>query len=99
MYGRVIGYGTLVVGGTGGTKEKFTLVRAPNEFPRRVHAQIDVLAKTPAAVASAPQAQALLTRRDEARVERECPYCAELILARATRCRFCGQTVTPIAES
>jgi TonB family protein len=30
------------------------------------------------------------------RQERECPHCAEKILARANRCRFCNQVVTPI---
>ena len=31
-----------------------------------------------------------------ARHERECPWCAELILAKARLCRYCGRDVTPI---
>jgi hypothetical protein len=34
------------------------------------------------------------TAADERR-ERDCPHCAERILAKATRCRFCGQAVEP----
>lgn len=32
------------------------------------------------------------------RVERECPYCAELILAKARVCKHCGRDVIPIPE-
>ena len=32
-----------------------------------------------------------------AREERECPACAERVLVRATRCRFCGQALSPLA--
>jgi predicted amidophosphoribosyltransferase len=31
------------------------------------------------------------------RDERECPYCAEKILARARLCKHCGQQVQPLA--
>jgi len=34
-----------------------------------------------------------------AREERECPFCAERILARAKLCRFCGREVEPLATS
>jgi len=30
------------------------------------------------------------------RVERECPYCAELILAKAKVCKHCGRDVDPV---
>jgi hypothetical protein len=33
-----------------------------------------------------------------ARRERECPWCAELILAKAQVCRFCGRDVAPLDE-
>ena len=32
------------------------------------------------------------------RVERDCPYCAERILARARVCRFCGRDVEPVVQ-
>lgn len=33
-----------------------------------------------------------------ARVERECPWCAELILAKARVCRHCAREVRPLIE-
>ncbi len=42
MFGRMFGYGTVVVGGTGGTKEPFPLVPKPQEFRSRVQEQLAV---------------------------------------------------------
>lgn len=33
------------------------------------------------------------------RVERDCPYCAERILARARVCKHCGRDVSPLSEA
>jgi uncharacterized membrane protein YdbT with pleckstrin-like domain len=41
LLGRMFGYGTIVVRGTGGTAEPFTNVRHALEFRRQVQAQID----------------------------------------------------------
>jgi uncharacterized membrane protein YdbT with pleckstrin-like domain len=41
LLGRMLGYGTIVVRGTGGTAEPFTTVRHALEFRRQVQAQID----------------------------------------------------------
>ncbi len=41
LLGRVLGYGTIVVRGTGGTAEPFTTVRHALEFRRQVQEQID----------------------------------------------------------
>ena len=38
--GRVLGYGTITVSGTGGTKESFPLISDPLEFRRQVQANI-----------------------------------------------------------
>ena len=81
IIGRIFDYGTLVVGGTGGTKESFSLIRAPIVFRKQVQQQID--ASHPAA-----EPENVIVRE-----ERECPHCAERILAKAARCRFCGQDV------
>ncbi|HUK36041.1 MAG TPA: PH domain-containing protein, partial [Vicinamibacterales bacterium] len=40
LIGRMLGYGTIVVGGTGGTKEAFPLVPEPQEFRRQVQGQL-----------------------------------------------------------
>jgi hypothetical protein len=39
ILGRLLGYGSLTVGGTGGTKEVFHLIRGPLEFRRHVQEQ------------------------------------------------------------
>ena len=93
IFGRVFDYGTIVVGGTGGTKEPFRFIRAPIVFRKQVQEQIDTMSATqPSSKNSGSENVASSVRE-----ERECPHCAERILARATRCRFCGQDVQSIA--
>jgi membrane protein YdbS with pleckstrin-like domain len=69
---RLLGRGSVVIGGTGGTKERFRGILAPGPFHRHVE-------------------QAMEWDGAPSREERECPHCAERILVRATRCRYCGQ--------
>jgi hypothetical protein len=40
LLGRMLGYGSVVVRGTGGTFETFSGIAHPNEFRRRVQQQI-----------------------------------------------------------
>ncbi len=40
--GRMLGYGTVTIHGTGGTPEPFRLIAHPGEFRRQVQQQIDV---------------------------------------------------------
>ena len=42
LLGRMLGYGTIVIVGTGGTREPFRWIDQPNEFRRRVHDQLQV---------------------------------------------------------
>jgi uncharacterized membrane protein YdbT with pleckstrin-like domain len=86
LTGRLLGYGTLVIVGTGGTRESIPRIPAPLEFRRQVQSQIVALDERRS---GAPATAA-------AREERECPYCAERILARAKICRFCGRDVEPL---
>lgn len=44
LLGRIFGYGTIVIGGTGGTKELFANVAAPEELRRQVQQQIATVA-------------------------------------------------------
>src|SRR5882724_9935541 len=76
LLARLWDYGTLVVGGTGGTKEAFNYIKAPLAFRRAVQhqSQSEVVA-TPTPMFEG-----------NTRQERECPYCAEWILVKATRC-------------
>lgn len=80
IIGRLLDYGTIIVTGTGGTRETFANISAPLEFRRQVHAQVTSGAVGGGAVA-AP------------RDERDCPFCAERILARAKICKHCGREV------
>lgn len=96
ILGRVLDYGTLSVGGTGGTKERFKQILAPIAFRVQVQQQIEAVVGTQGEVSTTPGANAI---SPSARDERECPHCAERILAKAARCRFCGQPVTPVAPA
>ena len=94
LTGRLSGFGTIVVTGTGGTKEEFDRIADPLEFRRQVQAAI---AAADEARAAAPVAEAGHTTAD--RQERECPYCAERILVKAKVCRFCGRDVSAVAPT
>jgi len=94
LFGRMLGYGTLRVSGTGGTKEVFSVVNHPDAFRNAVQAQINVI-YAPAA----DQRSSIESARTPARAERQCPYCAETILAAAKICRFCNRDVSPITVS
>jgi uncharacterized membrane protein YdbT with pleckstrin-like domain len=79
VLGRLLGYGTITVTGTGGTKEPFANIADPLEFRRQVQGQ--VTGADASMLAAAP------------REERDCPFCAERILARAKVCKHCGRDV------
>jgi uncharacterized membrane protein YdbT with pleckstrin-like domain len=89
LTGRLLNYGTIVLTGTGGTRETITRIPAPLEFRRQVQSQIVALEDRRG------DRGAQLTAAEPARQERECPYCAELILARARVCKHCGRDVQP----
>ena len=82
VLGRMFDYGTIVVVGTGGSRESFNRIGKPLEFRRQVQASIAAREEI-----GAPAA------RDASRKERKCPFCAEMILADAKICRFCGRDV------
>lgn len=86
--GRLFGYGSIVVTGTGGTHERFKLIADPLEFRKQVQQQTATTQGT-----RVPN-EALPTGRDE----RECPYCAERILAKAKVCKHCGREVAPLTQ-
>ena len=81
--GRLLGYGTIIVTGTGGTHERFDLIADPMQFRKHVQEQIASAQRTRA------PAEALPAMRDE----RDCPYCAERILVKAKVCKHCGREV------
>lgn len=87
--GRLLGYGTITITGTGGTQEMLERIARPLEFRRQVQGQIVELEERRGA--AAPRAIA----GGAARIERDCPFCAEPILARARVCKHCGRDVEP----
>ena len=92
LLGRLLDYGTIVVVGTGGSTEPFRNIASPLEFRRQVQAQIT--SDDERDRGSSPQAA---TVSPPARDERECPWCAELILRKARVCKHCGREVEALA--
>jgi uncharacterized membrane protein YdbT with pleckstrin-like domain len=93
LIGRLLGYGTIVVMGTGGTKESFKNIARPLEFRRQVQTQISSTDdRNRVAIPQGTATPGSLSSRDE----RECPYCAELILKKAKVCKHCQRDVDPI---
>ncbi len=93
IVGRLLGFGTITVTGTGGTKETFTNIAEPLDFRRQVQGQVSAAEEGRRLVADAE-----LPGIGAPREERECPYCAERILARAKVCKHCGREVAPVAS-
>jgi uncharacterized membrane protein YdbT with pleckstrin-like domain len=91
---RMLGFGTLTITGTGGTDEAFPRISNPLEFRRQIQSQVVALEERRGQGASIPSGNP----GDANRVERECPYCAERILARARVCKHCGREVVPVSE-
>jgi membrane protein YdbS with pleckstrin-like domain len=94
VLGRLLGFGTLTITGTGGTDEAFPRIARPLEFRRQIQGQVVALEERRGFASSAGAAPS----PEAPRIERECPYCAENILARARVCKHCGRDVTPLTE-
>lgn len=99
LLGRLLGYGSIVITGTGGTAEPFRNIGNPFEFRRQVQAQVSAAEdergpyrRTPDAVPPPPPVAAPIPMREE----RDCPYCAERVLARARVCKHCGRDIEPL---
>lgn len=90
LLGRLFRFGTITVTGTGGTHEQFPRIAAPLEFRKHVQAE---------AMGAEDRNAKLAGTGLGTREERECPFCAERILAKAKVCRFCGREVPPIATT
>ena len=98
VLGRVFGFGTVTITGTGGTQEVFSGIGEPLEFRRQIQSQIIAQEERRGGHPGPLGATAPREPRGEPRAERECPYCAERILARARVCKHCGRDVVPSPE-
>jgi uncharacterized membrane protein YdbT with pleckstrin-like domain len=94
IIGRVFDYGSITITGTGGTEESFPRISQPLEFRRQIQSQVVALDERRGSHQPAAQGT---PEPAAARVERDCPYCAERILARARVCKHCGRDVVPVA--
>jgi uncharacterized membrane protein YdbT with pleckstrin-like domain len=94
LLGRMLGFGSITIVGTGGTRESFERIAMPLEFRRQVQAQIVANEERRGGDLAPGGAPAAGTAGS--RAQRECPYCAEMILARAQVCRFCDRAVEPL---
>jgi membrane protein YdbS with pleckstrin-like domain len=91
VLGRVFGFGTVTITGTGGTQEVFSRISEPLEFRRQIQSQIIAQEER----RGSQQSTAAPASAGDPRIERDCPYCAERILARARVCKHCGRDVAP----
>jgi uncharacterized membrane protein YdbT with pleckstrin-like domain len=90
VLGRLLGFGTLTLTGSGGTEDSFPRIAQPLELRRQIQNQVVALEERRGASSAAVPLDT-----EGNRVERECPYCAERILARARVCKHCGRDVVP----
>ena len=95
LIGRLLGYGSIIITGTGGTQEPFRNIGSPFEFRRQVQAQVSAAEdyRAPARVVEAP---AYVPPATMIREERDCPYFAERVLVRARVCKHCGRDIQPL---
>jgi uncharacterized membrane protein YdbT with pleckstrin-like domain len=91
ILGRVLNFGTIIVAGSGGTPQSFQSIAAPMVFRSHVSNQVEQRSST----ASVAEPRPVETGRNM----RDCPHCAEQILARANVCKHCGRDVVPIATA
>jgi len=100
VIGRLFGYGSIIITGTGGTQEPFRNIGSPFEFRRQVQAQVsaaeDYQRSPIRTVEPAVQALPPLPPLSSTREERDCPWCAERVLARARVCKHCGREIEPL---
>jgi uncharacterized membrane protein YdbT with pleckstrin-like domain len=96
VLGRLLGYGSIVITGTGGTAEPFRNIGSPFEFRRQVQAQVSAAEdeRSPYRASEPPPPPPVVMRE-----ERDCPYCAERVLARARVCKHCGRDIEPLLKS
>jgi uncharacterized membrane protein YdbT with pleckstrin-like domain len=95
--GRILGYGTLTVTGTGGTHEQFSMIASPLEFRKQVQTQIAAAESLARGLSLPDDVGRGVVVGELSRDERECPFCAERILVRAKVCKHCGRDVSTAA--
>ena len=93
ILGRVLGFGTVRITGSGGTEDAFAGISQPLELRRQIQTQVVAFEERRGSLADAGAGG----EPGPSRVERDCPFCAERILARARVCKHCGREVEPVS--
>lgn len=75
-------------------KKRAAVQRAAHDARLRMMAQATITA-----MKKKQASQTVATAAPSGREERECPYCAELILKKARVCKHCGRDVEPYSQS
>jgi uncharacterized membrane protein YdbT with pleckstrin-like domain len=92
ILGRMLGFGTVTITGSGGTEDYFTRISHPLELRRQIQNQVVAFEER----RGAHSGGGATSETEAGRVERDCPHCAERILARAKVCKHCGRDVVPV---
>lgn len=90
LIGRILDYGKIVVVGSGGTRQYTPDIADPFAYRLNTQSQSGHFQSFDPSGSKTPP---------PSRDVRDCPYCAELILAKAKVCKHCGRDVPPLTES
>jgi len=90
LIGRILDYGRIVVVGSGGTRQYTPDIADPFAYRLNAQSQSGQFHSFDPSVSNT----AAIPRQ-----VRDCPYCAEPILAKARVCKHCGRDVEPLRES
>jgi uncharacterized membrane protein YdbT with pleckstrin-like domain len=85
VLGRIFGFGTIMISGTGGGKTPIPNIDSPLQFRREAMQAIDRSQSAPHQTTASERAPA-----SDPLDEKTCPECAEQVKAAAKVCRFCG---------
>jgi len=89
--GHLFDYGSLIISGTGSSKEPIPGISSPLAFRQAFASAQDNIGKDTAAVVASSTVPAA--------AEKTCPQCAEVIKLAAKVCRFCGHRFEQVNEA